>query len=490
MEHIEGLGRLVAASTLGDGDREEATRMLRRLGEVVGKASLNDQPTATKEESPISELPAPMTTASASSKRPTTASAGAARTFAHFYDPNDDSNELPSIDCFTEETRQKRQKTAHNPDCPLPSDDFVSLASFELPEHFGTPLLTEFNHAVGDLVWVKMRGYPNWPGELLSKTSVLATKHQDKKTKKNPLPCRLFNFGKFSGPENPEAVVWSNGKDITFFDRLRTENELDRSLRYRLMANRYDVTSYESEYRTAVLIANAQSRAILTPEAMIPFPVTPVGVAYTNFRAHYQAPRQPSANETVKKETGVIVLRDGLENLVRDLNKFDRIWVLFQFSYAGETNRSKRQPADPSEAAAQVEADFFSGWKSMIVPPRDTALRGLFATRSPHRPNPIGLSCCKLLNVAGKVLTIRDHDLLHGTPILDIKPYLPFCDSHPEANHGWVDDLTNPGSDHRWNEKEYTVHRRAPDTVLRTEVKPTSITIPDEKSSGDGHKQT
>eukprot|EP01064_Diplonema_japonicum_P036914 TRINITY_DN847_c8_g2_i1.p1 TRINITY_DN847_c8_g2~~TRINITY_DN847_c8_g2_i1.p1 ORF type:complete len:416 (+),score=72.48 TRINITY_DN847_c8_g2_i1:55-1248(+) len=318
----------------------------------------------------------------------------------------------------------------------------------DIPEGFGEPLTTEYCHAVGDVVWVKMTGYPNWPAEL--------TRKPEKGSKKNPLQARLF-----LPPEGHPGTVLTNSKNLTYFDRLATEQELEKCLKYRLMSDRYDTASYEAKYTAAVKLANSQVRCIMTPEAMVPLKsIVPVAVAYTNFRAHYQAPRQPSANEKVKKETAVIVLRDGLENLVRDLGKFEWIWVVFQFSYATSSPSEGGRTAKTKDGVD--ENDFFSGWKSMIVPPRDTKLRGLFATRSPHRPNPIGLSCCRLLNVSGRVLTIRNHDLLHGTPILDIKPYLPFCDAHPDANHGWVDDLETPGPDHRWNKHEYTVHRNVP----------------------------
>eukprot|EP01059_Diplonema_ambulator_P004435 TRINITY_DN14134_c0_g1_i1.p1 TRINITY_DN14134_c0_g1~~TRINITY_DN14134_c0_g1_i1.p1 ORF type:complete len:426 (+),score=76.95 TRINITY_DN14134_c0_g1_i1:92-1279(+) len=325
----------------------------------------------------------------------------------------------------------------------------------EIPEGFGEPLGTEYCHAVGDVVWVKMKGFPNWPAELLRKG--------EGSTKKNPLTALLI-----CPPEGQAPIVQTNSKNITYFDKLSTKQELSRCLKYRLMSDKYDTKAYEARYEEAVRTATAMVRGIMTPEATMPLKgIVPVAVAYTNFRAHYQAPRQPSANDEVRKETGVIVLRDGLENLVRDLGKFEWIWVIFQFSYAtageGEAGRSAK-----SKEGSNTKNDFFTGWKSMIVPPRDTQLRGLFATRSPHRPNPIGLSCCRLLNVSGRVLTIRNHDLLHGTPILDIKPYLPFCDAHPEANHGWVDELEAPGPDHRWNKHEYTVHRNVPSATKPT----------------------
>ena len=150
----------------------------------------------------------------------------------------------------------------------------------------------------------------------------------------------------------------------------------------------------------------------------------PIGVVHSDFRNHFETPRQPGVAE--HPHDAFIVLRTGLQNLARDLKAFDRCWVLFHFNYS-------------------------RGWKHQVKPPRagGTSI-GLFATRSPHRPNPIGLSCVQVLNVVGLKILIRDHDLLHGTPVLDIKPYIPYCDSHPNAQAGWVDELNEPGPDHRW----------------------------------------
>src|SRR5262249_12604225 len=70
--------------------------------------------------------------------------------------------------------------------------------------------------------------------------------------------------------------------------------------------------------------------------------------------------------------------------------------------------------------------------------------RGVFATRSPHRPNPIGLSAVRLERVDGLVLHIRDLDLVDGTPVLDVKPYIPYADAFPEASAGWLDRDRDP----------------------------------------------
>ena len=108
---------------------------------------------------------------------------------------------------------------------------------------------------------------------------------------------------------------------------------------------------------------------------------------------------------------------------VRGLEGFSHIWILWQFS---ENLRST--------------------WSPTVRPPRlgGNERMGVFATRSPFRPNPIGLSCVRLERVEtdgelGPVLHVTGADLMDGTPIFDIKPYLPYTDSHPEATGGFTD---------------------------------------------------
>ena len=114
---------------------------------------------------------------------------------------------------------------------------------------------------------------------------------------------------------------------------------------------------------------------------------------------------------------------------VRGLEEFDYIWLIWQFS----------------EAVRQE-------WSPTVRPPRLGGNRrmGVFATRSPFRPNPLGLSSVRLLKVEpstpeGPVLHIEGADLMDGTPIYDIKPYLPYVDSHAEARGGFTDE-------HGWRE--------------------------------------
>ena len=74
-----------------------------------------------------------------------------------------------------------------------------------------------------------------------------------------------------------------------------------------------------------------------------------------------------------------------------------------------------------------------------VIPYRDPVERGLFATRAPARPNPIGLSCVRLESVADGVLKVAEIDILDGTPLLDIKPYVPYYDDYPVTRCGWID---------------------------------------------------
>jgi tRNA-Thr(GGU) m(6)t(6)A37 methyltransferase TsaA len=102
---------------------------------------------------------------------------------------------------------------------------------------------------------------------------------------------------------------------------------------------------------------------------------------------------------------------------LKDLEGFSRIWVL-SFLHLNHH------------------------WNPTVCPPRgDRVRRGTLATRAPHRPNPIGLSALKLVRVEGHRIFVEGIDLLDGTPILDIKPYVPYCDAFPDAKAGYVDEL-------------------------------------------------
>lgn len=156
-------------------------------------------------------------------------------------------------------------------------------------------------------------------------------------------------------------------------------------------------------------------------------PLPPIGYVRAAQRVHHDAPRQSGLG---RGGEGVIEIRQGLQNALQDLAGFSHLWVLTWFHLA-------------------------RGFRSQVVPPRDTQKRGVLATRAPQRPNPIGLSCVRLVRIEKRRIHIADHDLLDGTPVLDLKPYLPYCDSVPDAATGYVAGLPDHAGDHRewWRAK-------------------------------------
>ncbi len=140
----------------------------------------------------------------------------------------------------------------------------------------------------------------------------------------------------------------------------------------------------------------------------------PIGFFRFQKKKKYELARQPLDSDP---SIGMIQLSPGknFEQALEGLNEFDRIWVLFSFHAS-------------------------LGWKPKVLPTRYHKKMGLFATRSPYRPCSIGMSCVKLVDVQKNYLLIQGFDLLDETPILDIKPYIPYCDSFSNVKSGWVDE--------------------------------------------------
>ena len=139
----------------------------------------------------------------------------------------------------------------------------------------------------------------------------------------------------------------------------------------------------------------------------------PIGILRCAQLTKVEAPRQPAAADEL---SGVIELlpHRNFEHALEDLDGWERIWVIFWFHHN-------------------------SGWRPKVLPPRsDSGRKGVFATRAPHRPNPLGLSALKLEKIDGLALTVRGVDLLDGTPVLDIKPYVAYTDAWPESRSGWL----------------------------------------------------
>lgn len=146
---------------------------------------------------------------------------------------------------------------------------------------------------------------------------------------------------------------------------------------------------------------------------------------------------------------------------VAGLEEFSHLWLIWQF----ENGLAGGTAADVAADCSAVPTGAANrNWRPTVRPPRLGGAErvGVFATRSPFRPNPIGLTCVRLERVehtdAGPVIHVLGADLRDGTPIYDIKPYIPFADCHPEATGGWIECAP-------WHELEVDI---APD--LRTRV--------------------
>ena len=154
---------------------------------------------------------------------------------------------------------------------------------------------------------------------------------------------------------------------------------------------------------------------------MDPISMDVIAVMHSDFPTKFGIPRQSGLAEALQS---TIVFEPAYRNpeALRGIEGFSHLWILWQFSQA-------------------VRQD----WSPTVRPPRlgGNTRMGVFATRSPFRPNAIGLSCVRLLSVEhtqdmGTVLHIGGADLMDRTPILDIKPYIPYCDAHPEAMGGFT----------------------------------------------------
>ena len=160
--------------------------------------------------------------------------------------------------------------------------------------------------------------------------------------------------------------------------------------------------------------------------ASVPFPHTismePIGIIHSPYTERHGTPRQSELRHTPENYAPVIARIEIFTHKVpdialKDLDGFDRIWVIAWL----HLNKH---------------------WNPMVKPPRGPKVkRGTLATRAPHRPNPIGLSAAKLCSVDKNFILVEGIDLLDQTPILDIKPYVTYCDAFPSAKSGYVDEL-------------------------------------------------
>ncbi len=153
----------------------------------------------------------------------------------------------------------------------------------------------------------------------------------------------------------------------------------------------------------------------MTPEPST-LTLRPIGFMRTGMHVKFQTRHQPQESEG---QTCVLELISGCgyEQGLQDLAGFSRIWLLWWF------HRNEN-------------------WRPLVLPPRGNAQRrGVFATRSPHRPNPLGLTPVTLHAIKGNRLLLGDCDLVDGTPVFDIKPYYPPYDAFPAERGGWIETM-------------------------------------------------
>jgi tRNA-Thr(GGU) m(6)t(6)A37 methyltransferase TsaA len=138
----------------------------------------------------------------------------------------------------------------------------------------------------------------------------------------------------------------------------------------------------------------------------------PIGVVHSPFTELDGMPIQPSRSEGA---TGTVELFEEYQEGLADLDGFSHLILLCHFHRAGK-------------------------YRLKLVPFLDTELRGLFATRAPRRPNPIGLSVVRLVSIDENWLKVENLDILDGTPVLDIKPYVPDFDQQVDIRLGWLEE--------------------------------------------------
>ena len=152
---------------------------------------------------------------------------------------------------------------------------------------------------------------------------------------------------------------------------------------------------------------------------------TPIGIIHSPFRELQGMPIQPAGAVGVK---GTVEVFENFQAGLADLDGFSHIILLYHL------HRSR-------------------GLNLHVVPFLDSKLRGLFATRAPRRPNPIGLSVVRLNGIEGGVLHIENVDILDGTPLLDIKPFVPEFDAQAEVRTGWLEKAKGISSNRKSDDR-------------------------------------
>lgn len=183
----------------------------------------------------------------------------------------------------------------------------------------------------------------------------------------------------------------------------------------------YDYCLILTKFCLASIIVKIIFRKTYSHISMKEIIYKPIGVIHTPFTNTQGMPIQPRAAEGVKGS--IEILPEYAEGL-QDLAGFSHIILLYHLHLS-------------------------KGYSLKVTPFLDNTLRGLFATRAPKRPNPIGLSIVMLIAVKGNVLFIEEIDVIDGTPLLDIKPYVPEFDKKHKFRIGWLTDRVKDAKNKR-----------------------------------------
>ncbi len=273
-----------------------------------------------------------------------------------------------------------------------------------LPENHRRAIAAALGTLRENLEHLERRKELTLPGELVARLTALEGALREAPPRRHPLSVLAALRGQVDELESSRLVAYGSlsSSQRATLDRLATalHDQLDR----------------------------LQPEA--PPSERAPLTFRPIGVAHSPFEDQPGTPIQPRYADGIE---GTIEIFPEYREAMADLEGFERVWIL---SYL-----DRGRP-----------------WRSRVVPYRDTTERGLFSTRAPSRPNPIGLSCLRLLAVRPRqgVLTVADLDLLDETPVLDIKPYSPRFDAYPNSRAGWLDatDRARETADDRFRDPD------------------------------------
>jgi tRNA-Thr(GGU) m(6)t(6)A37 methyltransferase TsaA len=150
-----------------------------------------------------------------------------------------------------------------------------------------------------------------------------------------------------------------------------------------------------------------------------------IGVIHSPFKDAKGMPIQPSGAKGI---SGTIVIKENYIEGLKDLEGFSHIILIYHFHLS-------------------------DGYSLMVKPFLDDKLHGVFATRAPKRPNPLGISIVRLLRIEGNILSVEDVDIIDGTPLLDIKPYVPEFDSVQTEKIGWLSQKAKKVQHHKADDR-------------------------------------